>query len=202
MPVFRVQAPDGSIIKVEAADKGTAMRGAQEHYASKRSQPPKNDSLLTKATGFMANVNRGLGVGDEIAGAVQGAANYLQGKANPLQSGMQQQRATEDRFQATNPTLAALGRGVGNAGTMAAPIGQGAAVLANASRAGNMARGAISAGLTGAAYAAADRGTVGERIKSAGETARNPLVLGLGPLVGLWLPLRPAGKIHTPRRNH
>lgn len=187
MPEFRVQAPDGSIIRIEAADKGTAMRGAQEHYASKRSQPPKNDSLLTKATGFMANVNRGLGIGDEIAGAVQGTINAVQGKSNPYAAGMRQQRATEDRFQATNPTLAALGRGVGNAGTVAVPFGQ-AATLANASRAGNAVRGAVTAGLTGAAYAAADRGTLGERAKAAGETARNPLVLGLGAAGGALAP--------------
>lgn len=34
MAIFKVQAPDGSIIKVEAADEATAIAGAQEHYAS------------------------------------------------------------------------------------------------------------------------------------------------------------------------
>lgn len=188
MPTFKVQAPDGMIIKVEAADEATAIRGAQEHYASKRSQPPKKQDMLTKAAGFMANVNRGLGIGDEIAGAVQGTINAVQGKANPYASGMQQQRAMEDQFQASSPRMAALGRGIGNAGTMAVPVGQGAATLANASRATNAVRGAVSAGLSGAAYAAADRGTAAERLKSAGETARNPVVLGLGAVGGAMAP--------------
>lgn len=43
MPVFTVEAPDGSRIKVEADDRETALRGAQEHYASKRSLPPRKN---------------------------------------------------------------------------------------------------------------------------------------------------------------
>lgn len=172
------------------------------HLSSAKAKP--KDNLLTKATGFMANVNRGLVVGDEIAGAIKGAGEAvgalgrgegLSAVPGAFQKGMASQRATEDRFQASNPLTAALGRGIGNAGTLAVPAGPVSGVLANASRMGNMARGAVTAGLTGAATAALDRGTLGERAKAAGETARNPVVLGLGALGGA---LAPAAKRAKP----
>jgi hypothetical protein len=52
----------------------------------------------------------------------------------------------------------------------------------------NMARGAVAAGTTGAAFAAADRGTPGERLTAARETGYNPLVLGLGAAGGALAP--------------
>lgn len=160
-------------------------------------KPAPTATVLDKATGFLANLNRGLVVGDEIAGAIKGAGNAVgalgrgEGLAavpGAFREGMASQRATEDRFQASNPRMAALGRGVGNAATLAVPAGPLSGVLANATRAGNAVRGATAAGLTGAASAALDRGSLGERGKAAGETARNPLVLGLGALGGAMLP--------------
>lgn len=156
----------------------------------------KSQTMLDKATGFMANVNRGLGIGDEIAGGVTGLfrAGEALGRGRPdqvvnaFQSGMRDQRAREDAFQASNPTMAALGRGIGNAGTLAVPSGATANALIAGSRAGNMVRGAVTAGATGAAYAAADRGTVGERLTAASQTARNPVVLGLGAAGGAIAP--------------
>ena len=197
MPVFKVQAPDGMIIKVEAADQATAIRGAQEHYASKRSQPPKKATPLEKAAGFMANVNRGLGIGDEIAGFLGGTVNAvgalsrgegLTAVPNAYQQGMRTQREIEDNFARSNPNTAALARGTGSAATAATPFGGTAAVLASGSRAVNMARGAVTAGLTAAGYAAADRGTPEERLKAAGELARNPVVLLTGAAGGALVP--------------
>jgi hypothetical protein len=77
------------------------------------------------------------------------------------------------------------------------PAGQTAGALANASRAGNMVRGATTAGLTAAGYAAADRGTVQERVKAASEAATNPVVLGLGAAAGA---LAPAAKRIKPAK--
>lgn len=193
MPQFKVQAPDGMIIKIEAADEATAIRGAKEHYASKRSQPPKKDSLLTKATGAMANLNRGLGIGDEIAGAVQGAVNYAQGVPNALQAGMAQQRATEDRFQETNPHSAAFMRGVGNAPLAALPVG----TAATGARVANALRGAVTAGVTGAGYAAADRGDAGERLVAANKASRDPVALALGAGGGALAPA--TAKVKLPK---
>ena len=185
------------------------MTGPWEKYAapkpvtqpegpwSKFAKTPKKDTLLTKATGFMANVNRGLGIGDEIAGAVQGTANAykaltggegLDAIPGAYAQGMEQQRETEDHFQETNPHTAALARGVGNVGAMAAPFGPTAGVLVGGTRAGNIARGAVSAGTSALAASAADRGTISERAQAASEAARNPLVLGLGAVGGAIAP--------------
>jgi hypothetical protein len=162
---------------------------------AKTARPAKPD-LLTKATGFMANVNRGLGIGDEIAGGVTGLfrAGEAIGRGRPdqignaFQSAMRDQRGREDEFQASNPRMAALGRGIGNAPTVFVPVGQGANALVAGSRVGNMVRGAVAAGGAGAVYAAADRGTAGERLRTASQTAVNPLVLGLGAAAGALAP--------------
>lgn len=153
-------------------------------------------SPMQQATGFMANVNRGLGIGDEIAGGVQGAINAggalmrgdVAGVPNAFASGMRQQRQVEDQFTADSPRMAALGRGVGNAGTMGAPIGPGVQALAAGSRALNMGRGAVIGGVTAAGYAAADRGTGAERLSAASQMASNPLALGLGAAGGALTP--------------
>lgn len=165
---------------------------------------PKAD-LLTKATGALANFNRGLFVGDEIAGALKGAVNAggalargegLTAVPEAFREGMAGQRRLEDQFQETNPHSAALARGLGNTISLAGPSAP-AGVLA-ASRAGNMARGAVTAGLSAAGYTAADRGTLGERVTGALEMARNPVVLGLGALGGA---LAPAAKRVKPAES-
>lgn len=188
-----LEFPDGTSTQVIQQVVRQQLKAAAPAQA--KSAPKDNDSLLTKATGFMANVNRGLGIGDEIAGAVQGTVNAYgalsQGKGlaavpNAYAQGMQQQRATEDRFQETNPHMAALGRGIGNVGPgLAIPV-TGTTMLAG--RAANAVSSAATAGLSGAAYAAADRGTATERLKSAGEAARNPLALALGAGAGALAP--------------
>lgn len=184
---IKAEMHDGTVLEFP---DGTSTQVIQNvvRQQIKASAPPKakpKDSLLTKATGFMANVNRGLGIGDEIAGAVQGTINAVQGKSNPYAAGMQKQRATEDRFQETNHTLAALGRGIGNVAPGLIPV---AGTSALAGRAANAVSSAATAGLSGAAYAAADRGSAGERLKAAGEAARNPVSLGLGAAFGAAAP--------------
>lgn len=164
------------------------------HLTSTKAAPKA--TLLDKATGFMANVNRGLVVGDELAAGIKAlpkavgalASGDGSGALGAFRDGMADQRGVEDTFQASNPRMAALGRGVGNAATLAAPGGPVTGVLANASRAGNVVRGATAAGLTGAGSAALDRGTLAERGKLASETARNPAVLAAGALGGALAP--------------
>lgn len=63
MPVFTLQAPDGRKVKIEAADQATAMRGAQEWYAS--TQPTK------------ASAAKGLGKA-LVTGAVKGVVGLAQ----------------------------------------------------------------------------------------------------------------------------
>lgn len=156
-----------------------------------------SNSLLDYASGMMANVNRGSGIGDELAAGFNTATNVLSGKVqgqglmgslnaigDDYKNSLAHQRQIEDTFTQEHPHVAALSRGTGMAGTMAVPGGSAAQTFAQGGRVANALRGATTAGLTGAAYAAADRGTVDERLKAATDTAKSPLALGLGAAFG------------------
>lgn len=192
MSVFTIQAPDGRTLDIEAADETTAVKGAQDWVsknpkAAAAAPAAKPRTLADDVSGFMANVNRGTVVGDEMAAGLKTAGNVLTGHV-PIQNvlsdfntSMASQRQTEDSYAQAHPHLAALARGGGMAATMAVP---GSNALAGGSLAGNIARGATTAGLTAAGYAAADRGTPQERLKAASSAAMNPVVLGLGAAGG------------------
>jgi hypothetical protein len=154
-------------------------------------------SLAQDVTGFMANVNRGLGVGDELAAAANAGVNMLRGQPANFSNELAKQRGYENEFMAARPIAGNLARGTGMAATAVVPAGGSANVLANGSRAMNALRGATTAGLTAAGYAAADAGTPQERLRAASEAARNPLVLGLGAAGGAIGPAasRPKAKI-------
>ena len=190
------------------------------------SAPKKNQakpSLLDDIGGYLANVERGTGIGDELNGAWRGVVNMATGKSpvdlgalatsvagalpggnvlnigpawnrsgvgDALKTGMAQQRQVEDDFNARRPLAAANARGLGIAGTMFVP-GGAAAPVANASRLGNMARGALTAAATGAAYGLADRGSLQQRGQAATEAATNPVVLALGAGAGALTPVAP-----------
>lgn len=133
-------------------------------------------------TGFMANVNRGLGIGDEIAAGMGAGVNALQGRGGGFNGALADQRAYE---QQVDPNTAALGRGTGMAGTALVPLGGAAAQ--GGSLAGNALRGAVTGGTTAAIYSAADAGTPQERLSNAAAAARDPIVLGLGAAGGALL---------------
>jgi hypothetical protein len=152
---------------------------------SKAAKPKRKRSVYGEVAGFMANVNRGLGIGDEIAAAGGTVVNALTGRGpQGWDANMAAQRQTEDEFRQDRPKVAALGLGSGNALTMAAPAGPGAAAFATGGKAINALRGATVAGLSGAAYSALDRGTLGERAVGAAQSARNPVSLALGAGAG------------------
>jgi hypothetical protein len=82
MAVFKVQAPDGSIIKVEAADQATAIRGAQEHYASR-----KPDVVSDMGKSFVSGLEQGVSglvgaIGDvrDMPGNIAASVAGLAGK--------------------------------------------------------------------------------------------------------------------------
>ena len=150
-----------------------------------KAQPKRRRNIYGNVAGFMANVNRGLGIGDELAALAATGVNALTGNGpQGFSANMAAQRGLEDEYRADRPKAAALATGTGNALTMLAPAGPGAAAFANGSRGVNALRGATVAGLSGAAYSAADRGTVDERMGAAARAAYDPIALGLGAGAG------------------
>lgn len=148
-------------------------------------QPKRRRNIYGEVAGFMANVNRGLGIGDELAAIAGAGVNALTGRGpQGFSANMAAQRGLEDDFRADRPKVAALATGTGNALTMAAPAGPGAGAFATGGRAINALRGATVAGLSGAGYAAVDRGNVQQRMGAAATAARDPLTLALGAGAG------------------
>lgn len=171
--------------------------------APKKAKPKR--SFGENFAGAMANVNRGLVVGDEIQGGLRAVENVVRGKSKidtssapnifssiggAFNQGMSEQRAQEDQFTAEHPVIANQARGVGMAATAAVPTGPTANIFANSGRIANMARGAGVAALQAGTYAQLDRGTAAERAKAVVSAATNPITLGLGAA---------AGAISTPR---
>lgn len=183
--------------------------------------PAKPQGFMDKVGGFMANVNRGSGIGDEIVAGANTLGDVITGKVNrtgavqalnaalnmnpevarvaaeksglskSFNDNMARERGVEDSFAASHPMTAAVGRGVGNAALMAVPAGPGAEAFAGGNLMTNAARGATVAGLTGAGYAAADRGTVPERLMTTARAAHDPVTLGLGAVGGALATVRP-----------
>jgi hypothetical protein len=187
------------------------VKGGDDPWAVKSVQPARaapKQSATQQVTGFMANVNRGLGVGDEIAAGANAlgslAGDFLSGRktldpkdpggslhtmeSNQFAASLARQRGLENSFNQAHPHVAALARGAGMAATAAVPTGETANAFAQGSRVVNAVRGATTAGLTGAAYAAADAGTPQERLAAASSAATNPVVLGLGAAGGAVAP--------------
>ncbi len=171
-------------LEAKAGGKGTGKRNA-----------------FGEVAGFMANVNRTLGVGDEMAAGFKTAGDVVTGKVkgrNPMELGgelassfksnMADQRQIEDSFAADRPKTAALGRGFGMALQTVAPLGKTVNAFAEAPRMVNMLRGAVTAGVTAAGNALVDRGTAQERLGAASSAATNPLILGLGAAGGALVP--------------
>jgi hypothetical protein len=180
-------------IGVAADDDPYAGIGAPVQQAA-----PRKRTATEAVTGFMANVNRAIPLADEAAAGIQAGVNVLSGRASaahPIQAfnnALAQQRGYEDTFDAEHPNVAALGRGLGMAGTVALPGGQAAAAPNALAR---VAQGTATAAGTGAAYAIADRGTAPERLKAGVEAAINPLNLAFGALgarVGVAPKAKPA----------
>jgi hypothetical protein len=200
MGTYRVKSPEGQEFEVTAPDGATEDEIIAFAQANMPKAEPKR-SLMEDITGGLANVNRGLGIGDEIAAAGGVVTGLFAGRhklTDPVVPAFKQelaaQRGREDSFAEAHPNVAALARGTGNALTMAAPVGPGAAAFQTGSLASNALRGATVAGLTGAGYAAADRGTLAERAGAAAETAADPVSLGLGAVAGGAANLRPRAR--------
>lgn len=205
--MIEVQGPDGTIVEFPDNTPSATIKAVMaKQYGAPKPQtakpapkPAPKRSLVDNVTGFMANVNSQFPLADELAAAGDTAANLFSGKADvgdipgAFKDSMAKQRGYELSFDQAHPNVAALGRGVGMAGGAAIPAGNSVNMFAQAPRLANAARGAVTAGLTAAGYAAADRGTVQERIGAASKAATNPVVLGLGAAGGALAPA--AGKV-------
>lgn len=169
---------------------------ASVERAPPKSAPKRN--LWGEATGFMANVNRGLLIGDELAAGASALVNAATGKGpQGFRANMAAQRRVEDDYRADRPKAAALGIGTGNAISALVPVGQSGALAAQATRGINMARGATTSALSGAAYALGDRGTAQERLKA----ASNPAMLATSAALGAGMSaLAPAVKKVKPAK--
>lgn len=202
--MIQAQSADGVIHQFPDGTNPAVIDGAMKAYVTqakggqKPAAKPSDGGVVGQVTGFMANVNRGLGIGDELAAGAKTAGNIFAGKT-PLdvqsigadfKGSMAHQRQIEDGYAAEHPHMAALGKGVGMAATAAVPAGDAANMFAqgarglNAATATNAARGAVTAGVQAAGYAAADRGTLSERLGAAARAARDPATLAIGAVAG------------------
>lgn len=68
MPVFKVQGPNGQIIKVDARDEATAIRGAKEHVSSMPARPAPEGELKRPTAGIPI-------VGDFIQSGIEAVGN-------------------------------------------------------------------------------------------------------------------------------
>lgn len=190
MAVFHVNGPNGEVYEVTAPDGATEAQVVAFAQQQHGKPPAKPQGVADQVTGFMANVNRGLGIGDEMAAGARTVGNLFSGKValsdvpGDFSASMAHQRQLESGYSDQHPHMAALARGTGMAATAAVPAGNTANVFAQGARIGNMARGATQAGLSAAAYGAVDAGTPSERLKAASSAATNPFVLGLGAVAG------------------
>lgn len=196
---IRAQSADGKIHEFPDGTSPAVVDRVMKQYAQSSAPKPKRNAF-GEVAGFMANVNRGLGIGDELAAAGKTAGDVLTGKVrgrNPMELGgelassfrgnMAHQRQVEDSYAADRPNAAALGRGFGMA-LQTAALGKTVNAFAEAPRTVNMLRGAVTAGVTAAGDALVDRGTAQERLGAASSAATNPLILGLGAAGGALVP--------------
>jgi hypothetical protein len=181
--MIRAQSADGKIHEFPPGTSPDIVDRTMRAYA----QRAKPRNFFQEAAGAMANVNRGLGIGDEMVAGAKTVADFVGGNRDVVSSfkaNMAEQRGLEDDFASRRPRTAALARGTGMAATAAVPAGGSANLFVQGSKAANTARGATLAATQGAAYAAADRGTVKERIGAASKAARDPVTIAAGAIGG------------------
>jgi hypothetical protein len=147
---------------------------------------------LGNVTGLMANFNRAIGIGDDMAAGFRTAGHALTGLPlnqipQDFAANLGRQRQLEAGFQQAHPIAADLARGTGMAALAAIPGPDVAQAFAQGSRVTNALRGVTLAGLTSAGYGAVDAGTPGERVQAATDAAtpwKNPLGFALGAVTG------------------
>lgn len=206
--MIQIKGPDGVVNQFPDGTDDAAITAAMgKVYGSPGKPRAEKRNAFGTITDAMATLNSGFGVGDELAAAGATVGDVLGGKVkwekgsfggaakavgNAFNSRMAEQRGNEDRFAEQHPIAAPLVKGTGNAATVLVPASKTANAFSESSRLINMARGATTAGLTAAGYAATDRGTLKERANAAAKAAIDPLTLALGAGAGALAPTRAA----------
>lgn len=193
MPVYSLRAPNGKTYEIEGPAGATEAQvraeilrrdpSAAGSAQASTTKVPQRKGVVDNITGALANLNRGLGFGDELAGGAGGLVNtardimrgqagrnpqeFMQNVGQNMQASMAQQRAIEDMFSSEHPNIAALSRGTGAAATVAIPAGQ----AIQGGRMLNAARGAVTAAAPAYAMGFADRGSLTDRMKNANVSA-------------------------------
>lgn len=195
MPIYKVQAPDGSIIKIEGPDGATddqLIQAAQSAFSERQQAPEKPRGGVGQFLGNLA------------AGAVRGAGSIGATLLSPIDAaaramGVQNSFVGLDRRQAMTEALKSMGADPESLAFQAGKIG--AEVAGTAGAGGVLARGigAVSPGATGLATALRSGGMAGPGLASriAGGTATgaasagmiNPEDTGTGALIGGALPI-------------
>jgi hypothetical protein len=197
--MIQIKGPDGVVNQFPDGTDDAAITAAMAKvYGSPKNPPKPQRNAFGEVAGAMANFNRGLGIGDEMAAGFKTAGNVLTGKTPvtdivpDFQRSMASQRQLEDSYAADRPNVSALARGTGMAATALVPTGQTANAFSQGSRLMNAVRGATVAGITGAGMAAADRGSLRERANAAAKAAVDPVTLALGAGAGALASTRAA----------
>lgn len=154
-------------------------------------KPAPRPTLAQEANGFMATLNRGLLIGDELTAGAHTVGNVLSGKVplrgavDDFKSELGKQNALADDFEARRPIVASAGaKGIANSALLAVPGGN----VLKGSLPMNMARGALVGSAMGEATGLLDRGSVKERLEAGKRNALNPVTLGLGAAAGALAP--------------
>ena len=172
---------------LDFSDRAAKPQGQKLTGGLDFSSRARRGGVVETIAGGMANFNRGTGFLDEMAaaggvltGVVTGRHKLTDPVVETYQKELAYQRGTEDQFAAERPRWALGLKGLGMGSTTVVPVGGAANVFAQGGRIANAARGATLAGGQAALYAAADRGTAGERLSAASRAAVDPLTLALG----------------------
>jgi hypothetical protein len=184
---------------------------ASPKSAQKVAPPPvpgPKPNAFTDIAGYVANAERGTGIGDEMAAGLgtgltavsdvvtgkQSLPNAFMTLPQRFDDRLKSQRQLEDGFVERHPLAAENARGLGMGALVFAPELAPEAVVGT--RLGNMGRGGLAAATTAAGYSLADRGTPQERGQAATQMALNPLMWGLGAAGGFFAPT--AAKVGKP----
>jgi hypothetical protein len=185
---YDVDAPNEQAAAYAVGQMGggnaAASAAASAAQPAMRPPPPKRPqgkvSLADEFTGLMANVNRGLGVADEMQAAMAVVEDAIRGrvKGDDIQGllgsvgqrfnkNLSILRGQEDSFDARRPAVGNLVQSTAAGATAFLPGGPAMQAAQAPNRVVGAARGAVAAMPSAAAYGLADRGTPQERLNAA-----------------------------------